>query len=156
MKLMENNNREENNNNNRIINKLKIYLALFNLLILIDDIFLHYSEIKNNIFFFQLLSGEIIIFYLWISIRNEKIKLNKKLVLYYISIHSLISIIYCFQQIFLGTFTNKDVFKIFLFHQIIHIIIPIGLILYIVFFLKHIKPYNSINIDYDSTGLLDL
>ena len=156
MKIMENNNRGQDKNNNKNVNNLKIYLAFFNTLILIDDIILHYSEIKNNIYYFQLLSGEIIIFYLWISLRKEKITLNKKFILYYITFHSLFSLIYCFQQIYLGNFSNKDIFKTILFHQITHIIIPISLILYIMFFLKNIKPYNSIHIDYVSTGLLDL
>ena len=156
MKIMENNNRGQDKNNNKNVNNLKIYLAFFNTLILIDDIILHYSEIKNNIYYFQLLSGEIIIFYLWISLRKEKITLNKKFILYYITFHSLFSLIYCFQQIYLGNFSNRDIFKTILFHQITHIIIPISLILYIMFFLKNIKPYNSIHIDYDSTGLLDL
>ena len=156
MKIMENNNRGQDKNNNKNVNNLKIYLAFFNTLILIDDIILHYSEIKNNIYYFQLLSGEIIIFYLWISLRKEKITLNKKFILYYTTFHSLFSLIYCFHQIYLGNFSNKDIFKTILFHQITHIIIPISLILYIMFFLKNIKPYNSIHIDYDSTGLLDL
>ena len=156
MKLMKTNIGEQDKNNNKIIDKLKIYLEIFNILIIINYIILHYSEINNIIFFFQLLSAEIIILYLWISIRKDKIKLNKKLVLYYTSFHSLLSIIYCFQQIFIGNFSNKDVFKTILFHQIIHIIIPISLILFIVFFLKNIKSYNSINVDNDSYGLLDL
>ena len=53
MKLMETSNIEQDKNNNKIIDKLKIFLAIFNILIIIDDIILHYSEINNNIFFFS-------------------------------------------------------------------------------------------------------
>ena len=152
---MENNN-EKKSKNNKNIEYLKLYLVLFNTFILLDDIFLHYSSINFLNYYFQLVSAEIIIFYLWLSIRKPKIKINRQYFLYYTSFHSLFSIIYCIQQLFSDSLNYKNAFKTILFHQIIHILIPICLILYIVYILKNVKTYPSINMESDALNLMEI
>ena len=149
---MENENQNINNNNK--IENLKLYLTLFNILVLIDDIILHTSEIKFIFYYFQLLMEEVLIFHLWLSLRKVKIKLDKKIFSSFTGFNSLISILYFIFQLGNGIFEGKDIMKTVLFHQILNCIVPIILILYIIYFIKF-KSYSKIESD-NAVNLMDL
>ena len=136
------------------IEKLKTYLSLFNTLILIDDIILHISEIKYIFYYTQLMIGEILILYLWLSLRQLNIKLDKNLICYCTISYSLISIVYFIYQLSNGTFEGNFMYKTLLFHQIVNSVSPIILILFIIYFTKN-KSYSSIEVDINS-NLMDL
>jgi len=122
---------------NNKYDKLKLCILLFNIFLLLDDINLHIKSITYQFYFFQLLIGEIIIFYLWIQLRKNKINFSRKKVIYMCQIHSITSIIYLLFQIITGQFFYIEIKKmmvIIILHQFIHIIFPISITIIIVLF----------------------
>ncbi len=122
---------------NNKYDKLKLCILLFNIFLLLDDINLHIKSITYQFYFFQLLIGEIIIFYLWIQLRKNKINFSRKKVIYICQIHSITSIIYLLFQIISGQFFYIEIKKmmvIIILHQFIHIIFPISITIIIVLF----------------------
>ena len=122
---------------NNKYDKLKLCILLFNIFLLLDDINLHIKSITYQFYFFQLLIGEIIIFYLWIQLRKNKINFSRKKVIYICQIHSITSIIYLLFQIITGQFFYIEIKKmmvIIILHQFIHIIFPISITIIIVLF----------------------
>ena len=124
---------------NNKYDKLKLCILLFNIFLLLDDINLHIKSITYQFYFFQLLIGEIIIFYLWIQLRKNKINFSRKKVIYICQIHSITSIIYLLFQIISGQFfyiEMNNIIIIIILHQLIHIFFPISIIIIIVFLLN--------------------
>ena len=122
---------------NNKYDKLKLCILLFNIFLLLDDINLHIKSITYQFYFFQLLIGEIIIFYLWIQLRKNKINFSRKKVIYMCQIHSITSIIYLLFQIITGQFFYIEIKKmmvIIILHQFIHIILPNSITIIIVLF----------------------
>ena len=118
---------------------LKFCLGIFNSFILIDDLFLHFSDIKNYYYYMHLLLLEIIIFYLWILIRKKKISFNKNYFSFLIFCYFLFLFIYFYQNISLDNFLKKKIEKIILYHYINIFLIPIIILLYVNCFLIIIK-----------------
>ena len=113
--------------------ELKLCIALFNIFLLIDDISLHFISINFKIYFFQLFIAEIIIFYIWLNIRKQFIILEKKKILFINGIYIFISLVIYLFQILKKQFNDSKVeyFNISLLtHLIIHIIFPIGIIIF--------------------------
>ena len=122
---------------NNKYDKLKLCILLFNIFLLLDDINLHIKSITYQFYFFQLLIGEIIILYLWIQLRKNKINFSRKKVIYIGQIYSITSIIYLLFQIISGQFFYIEIKKmmfIIILHQFIHIILPISITIIIVLF----------------------
>ena len=124
---------------NNKYDKIKICILLFNIFLLLDDINLHIKSITYQFYFFQLLIGEIIIFYLWIQLRKNKINFSRKKVIYMCQMHSISSLIYLTYQIIIGKFfyiEMNNIIIIIILHQLIHIFFPISIIIIIVFLLN--------------------
>lgn len=124
---------------NNKYDKIKICILLFNIFLLLDDINLHIISISYKFYFFQLLIGEIIIFYLWIQLRKKKIHFSRKKVIYMCQMHSISSLIYLTYQIIIGKFfyiEMNNIIIIIILHQLIHIFFPISIIIIIVFLLN--------------------
>ena len=116
--------------------ELKICIALFNIFLLIDDISLHFISINFKIYFFQLFIAEIIIFYIWLNIRKQFIILEKKKILYINGIYIFISLVIYLYQLIMKQLDNSKIeyFNITLLtHLFIHIIFPIGIIIFTYF-----------------------
>ena len=90
------NNKEEK----KILKPLKKLVGFFNLIILINFFILQFSNIFYYNYYFQLLLNELICIYLWIEIREIKIKYHFqkiKLIILFILLFDIISFIYYFK-----------------------------------------------------------
>ena len=90
------NNKEEK----KILKPLKKLVGFFNLIILINFFILQFSNIFYYNYYFQLLLNELRCIYLWIEIREIKIKYHFqkiKLVILFILLFDIISFIYYFK-----------------------------------------------------------
>ena len=127
------NNIANDNNNNRL---LKICISIFNIFLILDDINLHISSLPFKFYFLQLLLAEIIIFYLWLILRNNKIILMKTNISIICGIYSFISLIFLIFQFMFQDFnlTIKNLFLVVFIHQIIHILFPMSIIIFLFYF----------------------
>ena len=90
------NNKEEK----KILKPLKKLVGFFNLIILINFFIFQFSNIFYYNYYFQLLLNELICIYLWIEIREIKIKYHFqkiKLIILFILLFDIISFIYYFK-----------------------------------------------------------
>jgi hypothetical protein len=132
---------------NTVYNKnfpiLKFWIALFNIFLILDDIYLHYNSLKIKFYFFQLLIGEIIILYIWLILRDQFIILEKKKIIILCIFHIIISLFIFIYQIIKKDFKRS----IYIIHQLIQIIFPIIIIVLItIFFGTNTNEYSR-NLD---------
>ena len=135
------------NMDNTVYNKnfpiLKFWIALFNIFLILDDIYLHYNSLKIKLYFFQLLIGEIIILYIWLILRDQFIILEKKKIIILCIFHIIISLFLYLYQIIKKDFKRS----IYIIHQLIQIIFPIIIIVLItIFFGTNTNEYSR-NLD---------
>ena len=135
------------NMDNTVYNKnfpiLKFWIALFNIFLILDDIYLHYNSLKIKFYFFQLLIGEIIILYIWLILRDQFIILEKKKIIILCIFHIIISLFIFIYQIIKKDFKRS----IYIIHQLIQIIFPIIIIVLItIFFGTNTNEYSR-NLD---------
>ena len=135
------------NMDNTVYNKnfpiLKFWIALFNIFLILDDIYLHYNSLKIKFYFFQLLIGEIIILYIWLILRDQFIILEKKKIIILCIFHIIISLFIFIYQIIKKDFKRS----IYIIHQLIQIIFPIIIIVLItIFFGANTNEYSR-NLD---------
>ena len=135
------------NMDNTVYNKnfpiLKFWIALFNIFLILDDIYLHYNSLKIKFYFFQLLIGEIIILYIWLILRDQFIILEKKKIIILCIFHIIISLLIFIYQIIKKDFKRS----IYIIHQLIQIIFPIIIIVLItIFFGTNTNEYSR-NLD---------
>ena len=131
------------NMDNTVYNKnfpiLKFWIALFNIFLILDDIYLHYNSLKIKFYFFQLLIGEIIILYIWLILRDQFIILEKKKIIILCIFHIIISLFIFIYQIIKKDFKRS----IYIIHQLIQIIFPIIIIVLItIFFGTNTNEYS--------------
>ena len=85
------------NNEKKILKPLKKVIGLFNIIILINFFILQFNGISHFNFYLQLLLNEIICIYLWIEIREIKIKMHiykTKLIIFIVLIFDIIYFLY--------------------------------------------------------------
>jgi hypothetical protein len=135
------------NMDNTVYNKnfpiLKFWIALFNIFLILDDIYLHYNSLKIKLYFFQLLIGEIIILYIWLILRDQFIILEKKKIIILCIFHIIISLFLILYQIIKKDFKRS----IYIIHQLIQIIFPIIIIVLITIFFEGNTNEYSRNLD---------
>lgn len=135
------------NMDNTVYNKnfpiLKFWIALFNIFLILDDIYLHYNSLKIKLYFFQLLIGEIIILYIWLILRDQFIILEKKKIIILCIFHIIISLFLYLYQIIKKDFKRS----IYIIHQLIQIIFPIIIIVLITIFFEINTNEYSRNLD---------
>lgn len=135
------------NMDNTVYNKnfpiLKFWIALFNIFLILDDIYLHYNSLKIKLYFFQLLIGEIIILYIWLILRDQFIILEKKKIIILCIFHIIISLFLYLYQIIKKDFKRS----IYIIHQLIQIIFPIIIIVLITIFFEGNTNEYSRNLD---------
>lgn len=135
------------NMDNTVYNKnfpiLKFWIALFNIFLILDDIYLHYNSLKIKLYFFQLLIGEIIILYIWLILRDQFIILEKKKIIILCIFHIIISLFIFIYQIIKKDFKRS----IYIIHQLIQIIFPIIIIVLITIFFEINTNEYSRNLD---------
>lgn len=135
------------NMDNTVYNKnfpiLKFWIALFNIFLILDDIYLHYNSLKIKFYFFQLLIGEIIILYIWLILRDQFIILEKKKIIILCIFHIIISLFIFIYQIIKKDFKRS----IYIIHQLIQIIFPIIIIVLITIFFEINTNEYSRNLD---------
>ena len=100
------------NNEKKILKPLKKMIGFFNIILLINFFILQFNQVTNFNYYIQLLLNEIICIYLWIEIREIKIKyhINKvKIILFGVFLIDIISFLYQL-KIFPYNSLNKSLF----------------------------------------------
>ena len=118
---------------------LKTCLLMFDIFLIIDDIYLHYYKNDNIYFFYQLVLSQLFIILIWVSIRNSVLALSFFSLYFFAFLIEGIFVIYTSYIGYQKKKTIPDIlqdysFQLIIIHDVIHSFFILGVMALMVFF----------------------
>lgn len=122
---------------------IKTCLLMFNVFLIMDDIYLHYYKSDNIYFFYQLILSQLFILLIWVSIRNSVLAISF-CSLYFFSF--LLEGIFVIYTSYIGYQKKNNTeellqdysFQLIIIHDVIHSFFILGVMILMVFFRKRV------------------